>query len=110
MIHKSIPLVLLLFFSSEGQSQATAEQFQIVTDSILQICRGGHLKGSSSLLEIRGEGSAKAIVLKKLVEAGLEGEFKFTQAEWAGIEPLLTSSEDYSKCVTTLTPIFLQKL
>ena len=110
MIYKTIAIALLLIFVSNAQSQTIKNKFQLVTDSILQICRGGNIVGKSSLIEVRAEGSAKAVILKKLVEAGLEGEFKFTQAEWQGIEPLLNSSGDYTTCVTTLTPKFLDKI
>lgn len=90
----------------------TEEEAKIVTDSVLEICRGGSLKGKDSSIRIKGEGKITTVLLKKLADAGLKGEADFSKEEWEGIRPLLPENFDakaYIKCVTELTPIFLEK-
>ena len=102
---------LLLTFSSFAYAM-TQEEVKIVSDSVLEICRGGSHKGEDSSIEIKGEGNAKVVVFKKLANLGLSGEATFSKKEWNGIKPLLPESFDskaYVKCVMDLTPIFLNK-
>jgi len=102
-------LVILVSFNVNAFGDREAK---IVTDSVLELCRGGHSKGENSSIDISGNANATTVLLKKLVEIGLDGEVIFTQSEWKGIEPLLPEKFDasvYTKCVTDLTPQFLSK-
>ena len=111
MIRYILVLCLLLTLASFTYAM-TQEEVKIVSDSVLEICRGGSHVGKDSSIEIKGKGDAKIVVFKKLADIGLSGEAKFSKKEWNGIKPLLPESVNstaYLKCVTDLTPIFLNK-
>ena len=102
---------LLVSLSSFAYAM-TEEEAKIVRESVLEICRGGSLKGKDSSVQIKGEGKVTTVLFKKLAEAGLSGKAEFSKAEWDGIRPLLPERFDanaYVKCVTELTPKFLDK-
>ena len=102
---------VLLMLNNFAYAMTEAEA-RIVRQSVLEICRGGSLNGKDRSIEVKGQGKITTVLFKKLAEAGLSGEAKFSQAEWDGIRPLLPENYDsdaYVKCVTELTPIFLAK-
>lgn len=90
----------------------TEADAKIVSESVLELCRGGSLTGHDSSVQIKGEGKVTTVLFKKLAEAGLSGEAEFSKAEWDGIRPFLPDkfdSDAYVKCVIELTPKFLDK-
>lgn len=111
MIKYFIIVFFLLSFSTQSYA-LTAEEAKIVRESVIEICRGGSLTGKSSSIQVKAEGKVTTVLFKKLAEAGLNGEAKFSKEEWEGIKPLVPETFDsnaYVKCVTELTPKFLEK-
>ena len=88
-------LVSCIFFLFSSFSYAmTEEEVKIVTNSVLEICRGGSLKGKGSSVQVKGEGNVTTVLLRKLADVGLRGEAKFSKEEWEGIKPLLPENFD----------------
>ena len=106
-------LISFVFFLLSSVAYAMTEnEVKIVTDSVLELCRGGSLAGEDASVQIKQEGKVTTVLLKKLVDIGLDGEAEFSRKEWEGIQPLLPESLDsraHTECVKTLTPIFLEK-
>jgi hypothetical protein len=84
----------------------------IVTDSVLELCGQGSLTEKGTSIQIKREDKITTVLIKKLVDIGLDGKAEFSRKEWADIQPHLPESLDskaYNECVKTLTPIFLEK-
>lgn len=91
----------------------TQDEVKIVSEAVLEICRGGTLEGTYRNLEITGNGSRQVIVLKKLVEFGIDGSVTFSEGEWKGIQAIIPKDWDQSshnECVVPLTKEFISKL
>jgi hypothetical protein len=107
-------LISCVFFSLSSVAYAMPENEvkMIVTDSVLELCGQGSLTEKGTSIQIKREDKITTVLLKKLVDIGLDGKAEFSRKEWAGIQPLLPESLDskaYTECVKTLTPIFLEK-
>ena len=92
-----------------GQTKIANEEMIAINESVIALCRGGTLEGKSSDISITGNGEIKTVLLKKVANIGLGGEFKFSEEEWEGIKPLLNDPESYVQCVTSLAPLFVGK-
>ena len=106
-------LISCVFFSLSSVAYAMQEnEANIITDSVLELCRGDSLTGKDTSVLVKRESKVTTVLLKKLVDIGLDGKAEFSRKEWADIQPLLPESLDskaYTECVKTLTPIFLEK-
>lgn len=107
-------LISCVFFSllSVAYAMPESEVKMIVTDSVLELCKGWPLAEKGTSVQVKIEDKVTTVLLKKLVDIGLDGKAEFSRKEWAGIQPLLPESLDskaYTECVKTLTPIFLEK-
>ena len=105
-------LFILLFIISGTANAFGDQEAKIVRESVLELCRGGHKLRSVSSIDITGNATAKTVLFKKLVNARMDGKVSFTKTEWDGIAPLLPEKYDssvYVKCVTDLTPVFMDK-
>ena len=109
---------LLMVFScaalvSANAPALTEQQIQAVTDSALELCRGGKLEGEASTYRIEGTAEAKAVIIKSLAEAGLKGKVELTGSDWKGIKAVIPQQWDaaeYNKCVIPIINLFIEKL
>lgn len=88
-------LLLVPVTSIAAGTDATAEAARVV----MELCRGGDRAGQTWTFDIDGSGQVKGVVLKKLVEAGLEGRVSFTSEQWDGLKPLVGNPQHYVSCV-----------
>lgn len=89
------------------------DELQTVTEAVISLCRGGTLEGESKLFSITGGGDGTVVVLKKLVEIGVDGNIAFTKEEWQGIKAVVPdqwNQSSYNDCVIPNVDKFLEKL
>ncbi|VAW96490.1 hypothetical protein MNBD_GAMMA23-1785 [hydrothermal vent metagenome] len=86
------------------------KEIKILKESIISLCKtttNNHIKISPTDV-----GNSKTVLLENLVEIDFSGTATFSKIEWAKIEPFLppkTGSISYAKCVSEITPLFIDK-
>ena len=71
-------LVILYNFFVAGPTHALEmEQIAAARDTIIEMCRGGKLQGEARSYKVETQGNIKTVIIKKLVEAGIDGKATF---------------------------------
>lgn len=116
---KKLPWIVLLggiaLFSGRATpaNAITPEMMDRVKISVIELCRGGTVKGGTESIDISGEAGATVLVLKRLADLGISGRVEFSQSEWEGIQAAIPEQWDqsaYNECVTPNMRLFLEKL
>ena len=108
-----VQLVFILSLSLLTEGGLAAESVDALAESarvVREICRGGDSDGRNFSLEVDGSGNVNAIVLRKLIEAGLDGRIVLNKNEWSGIEPLMQDPEQYNKCLEMFQDVILHHI
>ena len=79
-----------------------------IQEIVTALCRGVSLDGKKSDLSIDAKAEVGTIILKKIIGGSVEGDIKFTQKEWDGIQEKMKL--DYVQCVSKNLPVFLKIL
>jgi hypothetical protein len=107
---KNLVVICIVFFSPNLFGASIAE-LQAISDTAIQECRGAKFGGSSSLIDVSVNGELNTVVLKKLVDLGGEGKFKFTKEEWNGFRAMTNITHDkYVECVSNAKEFFSKHL
>ena len=91
----------------------TAETINQITLSVIELCRGGTLEGSTDTVEISGQGNATVLVLKRLANLGISGRVELSESEWTGMQAVIPEQWDqsaYNDCVNPNVRLFIEKL
>jgi len=83
-------------------------QIEAARDTIIEMCRGGKLVGEARSYKIETQGNVKSVIIKKLVEAGIDGKATFEGEKWTAVKANL--SEGYTQCVNKNFPLILEAL
>ena len=115
MILRAIRLIAFscIAFLATNAMALTEKQIELVTNSALELCRGGKLEGEATTYRIEGGAEAKLVIIKALAEAGLKGKVELTGSDWKGIEAVIPKHWDaaeYNKCVIPIVTLFIEKL
>ncbi len=73
-----------------------------LSQSVIEICRGGTLNGKNFKIDVEGDARGTIVFLKRLFDAGLDGSIILSQEEWEGIKPLVFENDSragYNACV-----------
>jgi exonuclease VII small subunit len=103
-------LILGNLFVTTSNAQESIDSLAESARIVKELCRGGNTKGSSYELEVDGSGKIHAIILKKLLDAGLDGRVEFSKQEWDGLKPLVGDSGDYVACLREFRPLILRHI
>lgn len=109
-----ITLVAVIGLSAPAFAEGLSpEDIQKVSQSALELCRGGTDKGDYNSLSIDADGKIAVVLLKSLAELEGGGKVEFTDGEWNGIKALVPENWDqsaYNACVVPITNTFIDKL
>jgi hypothetical protein len=114
LVNAIATLTLLSVCSLSAFAQLTDEKrIELVTRSVIDICKSPSAPGNTFDIAISGSGGAIA-GLRNLPRAGGEVKAEFSKSEWEGVqrvlkEQQLAENNSYRGCVTRLTPLFLEK-
>lgn len=83
-----------------------------ITKNIKDVCQSPDSRSSYWDVSAKAGGGTNKLV--KLVGIGVNAEASFSKKEWDGVQKVLKTdqakdNENYRKCVSTLTPLFLNK-
>lgn len=110
-------VLLVTIAVSSGQTTPARALTQDMIDrvklSVIELCRGGTIEGSTESVDVTGEAGATVLVLKRLVDLGVNGRVQLSQSEWEGIQAAIPEQWDqsaYNECVNPNMRLFLEKL
>lgn len=95
-----------------ASSQTFAEMHRSLSTTVVEMCRGGTAEGDSYRLNGAVNAGGGLVILKKLVDLGLEGEIQLSQEEWTGIEAVVPDQWDQAthvECVKSVLELLLPK-
>lgn len=107
--------LLCCSFASFAIAEESQNAFNAITEAVSAVCLNPGDAGKFWEVKATGSGQAKLLVLKKLVDAGIDAKLEFTSGEYEGVQRVLAEQQDkenanYRDCVRDLTPRFLDKL
>lgn len=106
-------VALLALAGPAGAEPSEAESRRAVTREVMELCRGGTLEEREQDLYSEGGVGADVIVLRRLLDLGLDGRFTLRRRDREGMPPILADNldhETYNDCVTRWGRWFLERL
>ena len=105
---RSIAVSICLLASVQ---HAIAQDLSKVSLAITEMCRGGTDNGDYEHYSLSGSAEAKAVLIKGLLEGGVDGQVELKSGEWSGIQAVIPddfSHDTHVKCVIAVTPMLLE--
>ena len=91
----AMPFALSFLGTAHALDIAQLRELRI---TVLEMCRGGTIAGSSSKYDVQANAQGSLVVLKGVGEAGADAKVQLSKEQWEGIRAL-ANPENYSKCV-----------
>ena len=110
-IIKGVFSITIGFIASLSQA-SDPSLMQEVKKVVKELC--GSPSDSGKYLDVKVGGSGDAKVKLKLIDMSVLGQAEFSKKEWQGVQSVLPKDQlednvSYRTCVTSLTPLFLEK-
>ncbi len=113
----SATLLLCVFTLPFNQNKAFSletPQLREVTNMVTELCAGGSHSGEKSSYQVSGEGEVGvSILIKALIDAGIEGRFIINKTEWENIEAIASdrrTQAGQNNCLSVVLPIMIEAL
>jgi len=102
-------LAILSFIYCSSVFALNTQQLQYLQRAVLEMCRGGNIEGNLSKISVTTSAKGKIVVIKGMLEGGLDASAEVTKEQWDGIK-VLANPDNYSQCVESTLNLLVPKL